>query len=73
MTKKATIIINLLPEASTSTRVQIEDEIRKEANIPWCKDIEKVAIDDVDAIYRNWEKRGISSNTARALLDLYTQ
>lgn len=73
MTKKATIIINLLPEASTSTKVQIEEEIRTGANIPWCKSIEKIAIEDIETIFKNLEKQGVSANAAQALMDLYTQ
>ena len=73
MTEKAIIIINLLPEASTTTWIQIEEEIRRKANIPWCKNIEKIAIDDIDTIVNNWEKQGISVKAAQALKNLYTQ
>jgi hypothetical protein len=73
MPKKATIIINLLPEASNSSIIQIENKIRNEASIPLCMSIEKIAIEDINATYRSWEKQGISNKVARALMELYTQ
>lgn len=73
MTKKAHIIVNLLPEASKSTTAQIEERIRKEANIPLSKEIEKVSIEDIDASYKKLKKHGISSNVVRSIMDLYTE
>jgi hypothetical protein len=73
MVKKAHITINLLPEASESSIKQIEEKIRNEANIPWCKNIEEVSIEDNDESYRKLKKQGISSNVARNLMDLYTE
>jgi hypothetical protein len=73
MVKKAHITINLLPEASESSIKQIEEKIRNEANIPWCKNIEEVSIEDNDESYRKLKNQGISSNVARNLMDLYTE
>jgi hypothetical protein len=73
MYKKALIVINLLPEASEASTIQIEERIRKEAKIPWCKQIEEVSIEDVEKSYMKLKKYGISSNVARNLVDLYTE
>lgn len=42
--KKAVIIVDLVPEANKAEKKQIENEIVKEAQIPWCAKIEKVEI-----------------------------
>jgi hypothetical protein len=73
MVKKAHIIINLQPEASKASTIQIEEKIRNEAKIPWCNQIEEVLIVDVEASYMKLKKHGISSNVARNLVDLYTE
>ena len=73
MYKKALIVINLLPEASEASTIQIEETIRNEAKIPWCKQIEEVSIEDVEESYIKLKKHGISSNVARNLVDLYTE
>jgi len=73
MVKKAHIIINLLAEASKASTIQIEEKIRNEAKIPWCKQIEQVSIEDTEASYMKLKKHGISSNVARNLMDLYTE
>jgi len=73
MCKKALIVINLLPEASKVSTIQIEESIRNEAKIPWCKKIEEVSIEDIEASYMKLKKHGISSNVARNLVDLYTE
>jgi len=73
MVKKAHIIINLLPEASKASIIQIEEKIRNEAKIPLCKNIEEVSIEDVEESYMKLKKHGISSNVARNLVDLYTE
>jgi hypothetical protein len=73
MVKKAIIIINLLPEASKASNIQIEKKIRKEAKIPLCNNIEQVSVEDTEASYMKLKKHGISSNVARNLVDLYTE
>jgi len=73
MVKKAHIIINLQPEASKASIIQIEEKIRNEAKIPLCKNIEEVSIEDVEESYMKLKKHGISSNVARNLVDLYTE
>lgn len=73
MCKKALIVINLLPEASKASTIQIEEKIRNEAKIPWCKNIEEISIEDIEASYMKLKKHGISSNVARNLVDLYTE
>jgi len=73
MSKKVHIIINLLPEASKASIIQIEEKIRNEAKIPWCNQIEEVSIEDVEESYMKLKKHGISSNVARNLVDLYTE
>lgn len=73
MTKKAHIVFILLPEASKASVIQIEERIRNEAKIPWCKEIEEVSIEDNEESYMKLKKHGISSNVARNLMDLYTE
>jgi len=73
MVKKAHIIINLLPEASKASPIQIEKKIKEEAKIPWCKQIEEVSIENTEASYMKLKTHGISSNVARNLVDLYTE
>jgi hypothetical protein len=73
MVKKAHITVNLLPEASKASIIEIEEKIRDEAKIPWCKNIEEVSIEDVEASYIELKNHGISSNVARNLVDLYTE
>jgi len=45
MQKKVIITIKLVPEASQASNSQIEKEIKKEAQIPWCHKIEKISIE----------------------------
>jgi len=73
MGKKAIIVINLQLEASKASTTQIEERIMNEAKIPWCKNIEEVSIEDIEASYMKLKKHGISSNVARNLVDLYTE
>jgi hypothetical protein len=73
MVKKVHIIINLLAEASKSSNIQIEEKIRNEAKIPWCKNIEQISVEDAEESYKKLKKQGISSNVARNLVDLYTE
>lgn len=44
MKKKAVIEVDLVPESAHMPNTQIEKEIRKEAAIPWAKEIEKVTV-----------------------------
>ena len=61
MQKKAIITIKLVPEASQVSNSQIEKEIKKEAQIPWCKEIEKVSIEELRG-------RGFSKKVARNIV-----
>jgi hypothetical protein len=73
MTKKAHIVINLLPETSNASDIQLQEKIKNEAKIPLCKEIEKVTIEDVEDSYISLKKQGISQKVARNLMDLYTE
>ena len=73
MVKKVHITINLLPEASEASIIEIEEKIRNEAKIPWCNNIEEVSVEDAEASYIKLKKHGISSNVARNVVDLYTE
>jgi len=73
MVKKVHITINLLPEASEASIIEIEEKIRNEAKIPWCNNIEEVSVEDAEASYMKLKKHGISSNVARNVVDLYTE
>jgi len=44
MSKKALIEIVLVEESYETSNMQIEKEIRKEAFIPWCKNIKKITV-----------------------------
>ena len=73
MTKKAIIIVNLENEAYRLKNIQIEKMIRKRASIPWCKEIEKVSIDDIKTTYYDLKKQGIAKNVAKSIIKLYTE
>lgn len=73
MVKKVHITINLLPEASEASIIEIEEKIRNEAKIPWCNNIDEVSVEDAEASYIKLKKHGISSNVARNVVDLYTE
>ena len=73
MAKKAHITIKLLPEASKASTTQIEETIKKDAEIPWCNEIEQVSIEDPEASYMKLKKQGISGNVARSIVDFYTK
>ena len=73
MVKKAYIILNLLPEASNASIIQIEEKIKNEAKIPLCKEIEKVIIEDIESSYMNLKNHGVSNNVAKNIMDLYTE
>jgi uncharacterized protein (UPF0335 family) len=47
MQKKAIIMISLVPEASQASNSQIEEEIKNEAQIPWCQEIEEISIEEL--------------------------
>ena len=71
--KKARIKINLLAEASVLSAGQIKERIIEEAKIPWCKNIEEDAIEDVEPSYQKLKKQGISDSVARNIMDFYTE
>ena len=73
MVKKVHLIINLRPGASTASDAQIEDAIKKDAQIPWCDTIEHVSIEDSEESFQRLTKQGVSGTVARKLLGLYTQ
>jgi len=73
MTKKVHIIAELLPETSETSFNQIEETIRTEAKIPFCTEIKKVKIDDIDESYRSLKMHGVSGNVAKNIIDLYTE
>ena len=73
MSKKARIIIKLLPEASKVAITQIEEKIMNEAKIPWCENIEKISIEDIEGSYEKLKEHGISKNVAQNIIDLYTE
>jgi hypothetical protein len=73
MPKKAHITFNLLDEASKLSVIQIKEKIIKEAKIPWCKNIEEVSVENIEASYRELKKQGFSENVAQNIMDLYTK
>lgn len=44
MPKEAIIVVGLVEESREATNEQIEMEIRKEAEIPWCRKIKRVSV-----------------------------
>jgi hypothetical protein len=73
MFKKAKILINLNSEASKFSKLQIEEIIRKQSNIPLCEKIDKISIEDTDISFMNLKNKGISHNVAKNIMNLYTQ
>jgi len=47
--KKALIMVKLVPESSKESNSQIEKEIRKNSQISWCNQIEKVEVVETDS------------------------
>jgi len=58
-TKKAIIIISLVPEAEITDDKEIKRQIKKESNIPFCARVERVSIN--------------SDKTTKAVIDWYTK
>jgi hypothetical protein len=73
VSKKIHILINLLPDAFEASVDQIKETIKREAKIPFCKQIEEITIEDTEEPYNNMKKHGISSNVAQNVMDLYNQ
>jgi len=71
MQKKAVITIKLVPEASQASNSQIEKEIKREAQIPWCRKIEKVSIEEVEDCYEELRGHGLSKKVARNIVRFY--
>jgi hypothetical protein len=44
MLKKAVIVVELGCESTQTSNTQIEKDIRKEAQIPWCSKIRKIEV-----------------------------
>ena len=42
--KKALITVKLVPEASETSNIQIEEDIRDDSQISWCAEIVKVDV-----------------------------
>jgi hypothetical protein len=59
MSKKAVIIIQLVPEAELTDDNEIINQIKRESNIPFCATVEKVSIN--------------SDKTTKAVIDWYTK
>ena len=64
MGKVCTITIRLVPEAKDKTNEEIEKEILEESSIPWCKEIEKVSIKEVENPYKELIGHGFNSLSA---------
>ena len=73
MVKRAHIVINLLPEASDASSIQIEELIKKGAKIPLCSEIENVSVEDIEKSYMNLKNHGISSSVVKNIIDLYIE
>jgi len=73
MAKKATIIISLVPEASEVANEEVEKEIRKEAQIPWCREIERVSIEELEDCYEELREHGLSKKVARNVVSFYEE
>lgn len=71
MVKKAYIVVDLVPEASQVSNSQIEREIKKEAQIPWSREIEKVSIEEVENPYKELRGHGFSKKVARNIVRFY--
>jgi uncharacterized protein (UPF0335 family) len=71
MGKKALISVKLIPESSEVSSSQIEKEIKKKAQIPWCTEIEKVSIEEVEDCYEELREQGLSRKVARNVVKFY--
>ena len=75
MTKKAAIIVELVPEAETEANEQIKLEILKETLvtcIPFCAEIAHVEIEETKTgLQTSLQKEGISENVAKNVSHLY--
>jgi len=72
MTKKAIITISLVPEAQKVENKTIQKEIIEESQIPWCKEIEKVEIEESeDCMVKGLKKHGLSNTVATNVVKFY--
>lgn len=72
MTKKAIITISLVPEAQKVEDKTIRKEIIEESQIPWCKKIEKVEIEESeDCMVKGLKKHGLSNTVATNVVKFY--
>jgi len=72
MAKKAIITVSLLPEAQTARNEIIKREIIKESQIPWCKKIEKVEIEESeDCMVKGLKKHGLSDTVVTNVAKFY--
>ncbi|KPV63001.1 MAG: hypothetical protein AOA66_1071 [Candidatus Bathyarchaeota archaeon BA2] len=64
MNKKAFIVVSLVPEASQAPNSQIEKEIKREAKILWCREIEKISVKEAEDCYEELRGHGLSKKVA---------
>jgi uncharacterized protein (UPF0335 family) len=71
MRKKVIITVKLVAEASKESNNKIEREILKDSKIPWCREIEKVTIEEVENPYKELRGHGLSKKVARNVVRFY--
>ena len=71
MSKKAIITIQLVPEAKEEKNEVIRDQIMKESSIPFCAEIEKVTIEEVENPYKELRGHEFSKKVARNIVWFY--
>jgi len=73
LTKRATILISLVPEAKTTGNKEIEKQIKKESSIPFLAKVEKVTIEEVENTYQELKGHGFSKKVARNIINFYEE
>jgi uncharacterized protein (UPF0335 family) len=71
LTKRAIILISLVPEAKTTGNKEIEKQIKKESSIPFLAKVEKVTIEEVENHYQELREHGFSKKVAHNIVRFY--
>ena len=69
--KRAIIIISLVPEAREEKDEEIEKQIREDSFIPFCAEIEKVTIEEVENPCKELRKHGFSKKASQNIVEFH--
>ena len=73
LTKRALILISLVPKARITDNKEIEKRIKKESSIPFLAKVEKVTIEEVENPYQKLRGHGFSKKVARNIISFYEE